>query len=198
MSYSFFAFFSGFLDGKQESLDIESNILKDSPFLLKVQKRYELQYLKKLRQTTNQLEKIKSNSLQLLISLRDINEENTNLLNLDIPNDPRKRERVSSKLAKLGTERASILTKLAEADQQEEKLENELNIFWEKMKGKILILQASYLLGLSHSRKENVFWEKDYEMPKLDSSDFSIKRLRKQAIENAIMAKEGDVQHVSP
>ncbi len=90
------------------------------------------------------------------------------------------------------------MTKLAEADQQEEKLENELNIFWEKMKGKILILQSSYLRGLSHSRKENVFWEEDYEMPKLDISDFSIKKLRKRAIENAIMAKEGDDQHVSP
>ena len=198
MLYGFYAYLCGFIDGKKESLEIEGNILKESPFLLKVQKRYELRYLKRLEQISNLLEEIKSNSLQLLISLRDIDEENTNLLNLNIPNDPRKRERVSSKLAKLGTERANILNKLAEADQQEEKLENELDIFWAKIKGKILILQSSYLRGLSHSRKKNISFERDYEIPELDISDSSIRELRKRAIENAIMAKEGDGQHVSP
>ena len=197
MLYSFYAYLSGFLDGEKESLEIEGNILKESPFLLKVQKHYELRYLKKLGQTSNLLEKGRSNSLQLLISIQNIDEESDNLLDLNMPNDPRKREQVSSRLAKLRTERVSVLTKLAEADQQEEKLKKELEIFWAKIKRKILILQASYLRGLSHGRKENVSLERDYKMPELDISDSPVEKLRKNVLINAVNQKEGDDQHVS-
>lgn len=197
MLYGFYAYFSGFIDGKKESLEITDSILKESQFLQRVQSRYELQYLKKLGQASNLLEKSRNNSLQLLISLQNINKE-VNLLDLAVPNDPRKREQVYSRLAKLENEQTNILKELAEADQQEEMLERELYIFYEKIKQKVVSRESAYIRGLSHSRRKYISLQKEFKMPEVSIMNSMVKAIRKQAIENAIMAKEGDVQHVSP
>lgn len=197
MLYGFYAYFSGFIDGKKESLEITDNILRESQFLQRVQSRYELRYLKKLGQTSNLLEKGRDNSQQLLISLQNIDKE-VNLLDLAVPNDPRKREQVYSRLTKLKNERTNILKELAEADQQEEMLERELYIFYEKIKQEIVSRESAYIRGLSHSRRKYISMQKEFKMPEVSIMNSMVKAVRKQVLENAVTIKEGDDQHVSP
>lgn len=196
MLYGFYAYLSGFIDGKKESLEITDNILRESQFLQGVQSRYELRYLKKLGQTSNLLEKGRDNSQQLLISLQNIDKE-VNLLDLAVPNDPRKREQVYSRLTELKNERTNILKELAEADQQEEMLEQELYIFYEKIKQEIVSRESAYIRGLSHSRRKYISLQKEFKMPKVSIMNSMVKAVRKQVLENAVTIKGGDDKHVT-
>lgn len=184
MKNKLYCYIAGFIDGKRNTVRAEGNVVKDSPFLNKLEDSFEIQYLTKWSNVTKELEQTRKETLQLLTSLHEL-EDGIKFLEWNMPTDLRKREQAFDRATQLQTEKGRVVSRLAEIDQQEETLEKSLKLYCTEIEKKAEIAEIAYIRGLSHGLKEYVHMDRKIKMPEYDMNS-PVLQWRKQILKYAV------------